>query len=174
MKRRILFVCSGNCVRSQMAEAILKHLDPERFQAFSGGTCETGFVHEMALAALRSQNIPYGDLRSKSWKEFEGKRFDAVIVLCDDAAREAPPPGIGPAQPRSPLLLVHWSVNNPDAEIFFTEAEQQEAFNRVCRQLIGLLKHFSEAPDETLRDDEKFASLIREITQTHSESESSS
>ena len=89
MKKRVLFLCTGNSARSQLAEAIVNARLGERWEAVSAGTKPAGFVHPLALAALREIGIEHHG-RSKSADEFRGADFDRVITVCDSAAEECP------------------------------------------------------------------------------------
>jgi arsenate reductase len=89
MKKRVLFLCTGNSCRSQMAEAIVNARLGEKWQAFSAGTKPASFVHSKALAALEEIGILH-EGRSKSVDEFRGQDFDLVITVCDTAAEECP------------------------------------------------------------------------------------
>lgn len=86
-KIRVLFVCTANAARSQLAEALLRHTDPVRFEAFSAGT-QPGEVDPRTFAALEHLGIDASGLRSKSIDEFADEHFDYVITLCDKAALE--------------------------------------------------------------------------------------
>ncbi|PAU65743.1 low molecular weight phosphatase family protein [Pseudomonas sp. PIC25] len=86
-KIRVLFVCTHNAARSQLAEALLRHIDSERFEAFSAGM-EPGEVDPRTLEALRHLAIDASGLRSKSIDEYAGQSFDYVISLCDKSAQE--------------------------------------------------------------------------------------
>jgi arsenate reductase len=87
--KRVLFLCTGNSCRSQMAEAIVNaHLSGE-WQAFSAGTKPAGYVHPEALQALAEIGIEHHG-RSKSVDEFRGQAFDVVVTVCDSAAEECP------------------------------------------------------------------------------------
>ena len=88
-KRRVLFLCTGNSCRSQMAEAIVNARLGERWQAVSAGTRPAGFVHPKAIAALEEIGIQHAG-RSKSMDEFRGQDFDLVVTVCDSAAEECP------------------------------------------------------------------------------------
>ncbi|MBI3914863.1 MAG: arsenate reductase ArsC [Chloroflexi bacterium] len=90
MKRRVLFLCTGNSARSQMAEAVVNHLRGERWQAFSAGTHPAGYVHPHAITALNEIGIDISAARSKSAEEFRDAAFDLVVTVCDDAAEECP------------------------------------------------------------------------------------
>ncbi len=88
-KRKVLFLCSGNSCRSQMAEAIVNARLGDQWQAFSAGTQPAGSVHPKALQALQEIGIPHAG-RSKPADEFRGMDFDLVVTVCDSAAEECP------------------------------------------------------------------------------------
>ena len=88
-RRKVLFLCTGNSCRSQMAEAIVNFRLGERWEAVSAGTRPTGFVHPKALEALAEIGIQHTG-RSKPVDEFRGVAFDLVVTVCDSAAEECP------------------------------------------------------------------------------------
>ncbi len=90
MKRRVLFLCTGNSARSQMAEGLVNHFRGDRWQAVSAGTHPKGSVHPFAVEALKEIGIDLSQARSKSVVEFRQDSFDLVITVCDDAAEECP------------------------------------------------------------------------------------
>ena len=87
--RRVLFLCTGNSCRSQMAEAIVNARLGGTWQAVSAGTKPAGFVHPKALTALSEIGIQHTG-RSKRADEFQGEEFDLVVTVCDSAAEECP------------------------------------------------------------------------------------
>ncbi len=87
--RRVLFLCTGNSCRSQMAEAIVNAQLGDAWQAVSAGTVPAGYVHPKALAALEEIGIRH-EGRSKLADEFRDVAFDVVITVCDSAAEECP------------------------------------------------------------------------------------
>ena len=87
--KRVLFICTHNSARSQMAEGLINHDLAGRVQAFSAGTDPT-FVHPLAVAAMGEVSIDISRQRSKSIDEFADERFDFVITLCDHAAESCP------------------------------------------------------------------------------------
>jgi len=89
MKRKVLFLCTGNSCRSQMAEAIVNARLADEWQAVSAGTKPAGFVHPKAIAALAEIGIQH-DGRSKLADEFRSVDFDLVVTVCDSAAEECP------------------------------------------------------------------------------------
>lgn len=88
-KRSVLFLCTGNSCRSQLAEAIVNARLGETWEAVSGGTKPAGYVHPKALAALAEIGIQHQG-RSKLVDEFLGVDFDLVVTVCDSAAEECP------------------------------------------------------------------------------------
>jgi len=89
MKRKVLFLCTGNSCRSQMAEAIVNARLGDTWEAVSAGTKPAGYVHPKALEALSEIEIQHGG-RSKLADEFKGVDFDLVVTVCDSAAEECP------------------------------------------------------------------------------------
>ncbi len=89
MKRKVLFLCTGNSCRSQMAEAIVNAKLGETWEAVSAGTKPAGYVHLKAIAALAEMGIQHAG-RSKPADEFRSADFDLVVTVCDSAAEECP------------------------------------------------------------------------------------
>lgn len=127
-KRKVLFLCTGNACRSQMAEAILRHVAGDRFEASSAGSHPAGFVHPLAIEAMQRLDIPMEDHISKSWDEFAQTPVDVVITVCDAAAGEQCP--TWPGRP----ITTHWSLPDP-AYHPGTEEERVEFALRVARRL---------------------------------------
>lgn len=88
-KRRVLFLCTGNSARSQMAEAIVNARLGDDWEAYSAGTQPAGYVHPMAIRALSEIGIEH-EGRSKRADEFRDMPFDLVVTVCDDAAENCP------------------------------------------------------------------------------------
>ena len=86
-KRTVLFLCTGNSARSQMAEALLRHKASEMFDVYSAGT-QPEEIDSRTLSALKNFGIATESLKSKSLEQFSGIVFDYVITLCDKAASE--------------------------------------------------------------------------------------
>ena len=89
MKRKVLFLCTGNSCRSQMAEAIVNARLGETWEAVSAGTNPAGHTHPLAIQVLAEIGIAHTG-RSKHADEFRGVDFDVVITVCDDAAENCP------------------------------------------------------------------------------------
>ena len=88
-RRTVLFLCTGNSCRSQMAEALVNARLGERWQAFSAGTQPSGQVHPLALQVLAEWDLHHQG-QSKSTDVWLGKDFDLVVTVCDDAAENCP------------------------------------------------------------------------------------
>jgi arsenate reductase len=104
--KRVLFVCSSNSARSQMAEALLRTLAGDAFEAYSAGTEPQG-VHPLAIAVMNELGIDTSGQRSKGLQEFMGKaQFDYVITVCDRAEKACPIfPGRGARE--------YWPLEDP-------------------------------------------------------------
>ena len=89
MKKRILFLCTHNSCRSQMAEGLANHFLGDRYHAFSAGT-ETTRVNPLAAQVLTEMGIDTSLLRSKTIDEFAGQTFEHVVTLCGDANEKCP------------------------------------------------------------------------------------
>jgi arsenate reductase len=89
MKKKILFLCTHNSCRSQMAEGIINHYLGDRFEAFSAGT-EATRVNPLAIRVLAELGIDISGQRSKTFGEFTGETFDYVITLCNSANEQCP------------------------------------------------------------------------------------
>ena len=123
---RVLFVCTGNSARSQMAEALLRRDGGDAFEAFSAGTEPRG-VNPLTTRALADIGIDISGARSKSVDEFLGQPFDYVVTVCD-RARESCPYFPGAQE------TLHWDIDDP-AEATGSEAERQAVFDRVLAEI---------------------------------------
>ena len=122
-KKRVLFLCTGNSARSQMAEGLVHHFLGDRWEAYSAGTAPTGHVHPLAIQAMAELGIDISAQRSKSVDEFRDTDFDLVITVCDQAAQNCPL-WLGPGQ------VKHKGFPDPAAAIG-SEAERLEVFRQV-------------------------------------------
>ena len=89
-KQSVLFLCTGNSCRSQMAEGLVNHFMGDEWEAFSAGTEPSGYVHSLAIKAMAELGIDISEQRSESVHEFRDRVFDVVITVCDDAAENCP------------------------------------------------------------------------------------
>jgi arsenate reductase len=86
----VLFLCTGNSARSQMAEGLVYHFLNDQWEAFSAGTAPSGTVHPLAVQAMADLAIDISTQRSKSTDEFRDVAFDVVITACGHAAQSCP------------------------------------------------------------------------------------
>ena len=89
MKKKVLFICTHNSARSQMAEGLLRTLYGDRYEAYSAGTEET-VVNPYAIEAMRVAGIDISGHRSKTVQESRGEIFDLVVTVCDSASESCP------------------------------------------------------------------------------------
>jgi arsenate reductase len=120
--RRVLFVCTHNSARSQMAEGMLRTWGGDHFEAFSAGTEQTR-VRPEAIAVMDEIGIDISGHTSKTLEPFLGQPFDWLITVCDQAKEACPTlPGVE--------NQVHWSIDDPSA-VEGSEEERHEAFRRA-------------------------------------------
>lgn len=132
-RTRVLFSCTGNSARSQIAEALTGRLSAGAIEGFSAGSHPKP-LHPNAVRVMREHGIDLAGRRSKPLSEFSGQRFDYVVTLCD-RVRE-----VCPEFPGHPGL-VHWSIPDPARE-GTTDEETYPAFQRTATELaarIGFL-----------------------------------
>jgi protein-tyrosine-phosphatase len=129
----VLFLCTGNSARSQIAEVMLRELGGRNVLVRSAGTHPAG-VHPQVLEVLGSRDLRPLNLRSKSVAEFGGQALDYVVTLCDIARTE--PVHLG-GKPR----LVHWSIPDPVAA-GGGSAAVAKAFERVANEIEGRVRDF--------------------------------
>jgi arsenate reductase len=89
-KKQVLFLCTGNSCRSQMAQGLVNHFLGERWEAHSAGTQPAGTVHPLAIEAMLELGIDISEQRPKSVDELRNVHFDVVVTVCDDAAENCP------------------------------------------------------------------------------------
>ena len=123
---RVIFVCTHNSARSQMAEGMLRTFGGDRFEVFSAGTEATG-VRPEAVAVMDEIGIDISGHTSKTIDRFTGASFSWLITVCDDAKEACPTiPGVADQQ--------HWSIDDPST-VEGDEETRLEAF-RVTRDII--------------------------------------
>ena len=121
--KRVLFVCTGNRARSQMAEGLLRHVAGDRFEVHSAGTLPSG-MSELTVDAMREVGIDVSSQGSKHVDDFDGQAFDYVITVCD-TAKESCPVFSGGEQ-------LQWSIEDP-SDIEARGVPLVEAF-RIARE----------------------------------------
>lgn len=126
-KPKVLFLCTGNSCRSQMAEGLLRHHAGGRFEAASAGTSPAG-LNPLAVRAMEEIGIDISTQASKHVDSLAGQRFSHVITVCDKARESCP---AFPATTQS----LHWSFEDP-AGAQGSDEERMKVFTRV-RDEIG-------------------------------------
>jgi arsenate reductase (thioredoxin) len=142
----VLFLCTANSARSQMAESILNQLGRGRFAGYSAGSHPAPEPNPDALAYLRRNNIDTRNLRTKDWAEFAqpgAPNMDFVITVCDKAAGETCP--IWPGQP----MTAHWGVEDP-VSAQGSEEHRQRAFAEAYHILNRRISIFLSLPLDKL------------------------
>ena len=130
-RQRVLFLCTGNSARSQMAEALLRHIAGDQFEVFSAGTRPAG-LNPNAVTAMSEIGINIAESRSKSIDEFAGQQFEYVFTVCDSAKESCPIfPGGG--------KRLHQSFEDPAAA---SADRQLVVFREVRDQIAERLRRF--------------------------------
>ena len=136
MKPRVLILCTANSARSQMAEALLRHIAGDRLDVYSAGT-KPSVVNPVAIEAMRAIGIDISDQRSKHLNEFLDMPFDYVITVCDNAAETCPVfPGLA--------VRIHWSFPDP-AAVEGSNADRLASFAQVRDALEKTLREWAAA-----------------------------
>lgn len=125
-RSRVLFLCTGNSARSQMAEALVEHLAAGRIEACSAGSHPKA-LHPNAVRAMAECGIDIRGRKTRHLSEFARRRFDLVVSLCD-RVRE-----VCPEFPGAPET-VHWSIADPSAA-GATDEESYPAFERTATEI---------------------------------------
>lgn len=135
MSRTVLFLCTGNSCRSQMAEAIVnaRHSD---WRAFSAGTKPSGYVHPMAIQALQEAGITHTG-ESKSIEALPTRDFDLVVTVCDSAAEECP------IWPGKAGRRMHRSFRDP-AKVEGTDEQKMSVFREVRDEMLQAIPELLE------------------------------
>jgi arsenate reductase (thioredoxin) len=106
MKKKILFLCTGNAARSQMAEGLARADHGDVLDVVSAGSRPAGWVHPLAIRALADVGIDASGHTSKSADQFINEPFDVVVTVCDSAAQDCPNwPGA--------KRIEHWPIEDP-------------------------------------------------------------
>lgn len=132
-KRKVLFLCTGNSARSQMAEGLLRHIAGERFHAASAGTNPAG-LNPYAVEAMREIGVDISHHVSERLDNYLGERFDHVITVCDRAKESCP---IFPGSPRQ----LHWSFEDP-AAAQGTDEQRLVVFRTIRDQIEQRVRQF--------------------------------
>jgi arsenate reductase (thioredoxin) len=130
-KFQVLFLGTGNCARSIMAEALLDKLGRGRFHAHSAGSHPTDHVHPLALELIERMGFVEEDFRCKSWHEYtapDAPELDMVITVCEHADRE------GKLKWPGNPVAVHWAVEDP-----LKLSQDEEILRPAFRQVFNVL-----------------------------------
>jgi len=133
MKKKVLFLCTGNSARSQMAEGLLRHLRNNEFEVFSAGVEPKG-VHPKAVQAMQEIGIDISGQKSKHIDELPDREFDHIITLCDHAAQNCPV-FLGKG------VRLHHGFSDPAAAVG-NDHEVLEAFRKVRDELKQFILRF--------------------------------
>jgi len=134
-KKRVLFLCTGNSCRSQMAEGFLRHMAGDRFEVFSAGVKPTQ-VNPLAIKAMAEAGVDISKHRSKSAMEFIGQQFDYVITVCDNAKQTCP---VFPGK----YEKIHWDLEDP-AEAQGDEEARLIFFRRIRDEIKSMVNNFKD------------------------------
>ena len=133
IKPRVLFVCTENACRSQMAEGFLRHHAGDRFEAFSGGA-QVGELNRTAVEVMKEAGIDISGHRSKDVAEFLGQNFHYVVRVCDKVRETCPVlPGA--------IWYLDWSLDDP-ASAQGSPTERKNVFRRLRDEIEGHVLDF--------------------------------
>ena len=131
-KKRVLFLCTGNAARSQMAEGLARAFHGEEIDAVSAGSRPAGFVHPNAIRALAEIGIDINGAESKAADLFTNDSFDVVVTVCDSAAKDCPSwPGA--------KRIEHWSIEDPSWIGYDAFVSTRDDLARRIEELVATL-----------------------------------
>jgi arsenate reductase len=137
VRKRILFLCTGNAARSQMAEALARADHGDRLDPVSAGSRPAELVHHLAIRAIEELGISMDGARPKGAAEFLDSSFDVVVTVCDSAAQDCP---VWPHAAR----IEHWSIEDPSwaepASRWERFRETRDDLRRRIRDLVESLE----------------------------------
>jgi len=131
--KKVLFLCTGNSCRSQIAEGFLRHLGGDDFQVFSAGVMPIG-VNSLAIKVMNEAGVNIVSQSSKSIKEFLGQQFDYVITLCNDTKEICP---VFPGE----CERLHWHLDDP-AKASGSGGERIIIFRKIRDQIKSHIELF--------------------------------
>jgi len=133
IKKKVLFLCTGNSARSQIAEGLMKSMGGEQMEVKSAGILPS-HVHPLAIRVMDEVGIDISKQTSKSQDQFLKEEFDYIITLCDHAAMACPNfPGQG--------KRLHWSIEDP-AMAIGTMDERVAVFRRARDEIRTQIEQF--------------------------------
>ncbi len=164
-KKKILFLCTGNAARSQMAEALARIDYGDLVEPVSAGSRPAGFVHPLAVRAIEDLGFGLESAYSKGTEEFQGAPVDLVVTVCDSAAADCPS---WPAARH----IVHWSVEDPSFAAG-DEAARLSAFrttrDELRRRIDGLMEALRRSVPKRSEAEllERGAAILEDLMRAH-------
>lgn len=122
---RVLFLCTGNSARRQVAEALLRHKGGQRYEVASAGVEPARQVHPLAVSALAAYGIDWSDRRSKGLEAVSERAWDVIITTCDRSREACPTFGNRP-------IYAHWTIPDP---VSAPEDRREAAFADTVQNL---------------------------------------
>jgi arsenate reductase (thioredoxin) len=133
IKPKVLFLCTGNSARSQMAEGLLRHMAGDYFEALSAGIEPKG-LNPLAVEVMREIGIDISQQQSKDVREFLGSPIPYIVTVCDNAKEHCP---IFPGT----YKYMHWSLEDP-AAVQGTGEEKLAVFRRIRNEIASRVERF--------------------------------
>ena len=133
-KNKILFVCVGNSVRSQIAESILRNKEIENIEVFSAGAFPAQYVDELTKEVLDENNIYFSELNPEDVMKYKEKEFDYVILLDETISRSLP------TFPGDPEVL-NWYMDDP-IRVLGSRERKKEAFQSIFNKIDNKISEF--------------------------------
>jgi arsenate reductase (thioredoxin) len=130
--KKVLFLCTGNIARSQMAEALANAFHGDVVHAVSAGSRPGGGIHPYAVRALAEKGIDAAGAPSKNASEFLNEEFDVVVTVCDSAAQDCP---VWPGAKR----LEHWPIADPGGGGYPRFVEIRDELEQRIGELVASL-----------------------------------
>jgi arsenate reductase len=143
-KKQILFLCTGNSCRSQMAEGILNKIGADRFEAYSAGSEPAGYVHPMAIETMATMGIDISKNSSKSLDGYLKHPWNLIITVCDNV-REACP--VFPGHPTT----AHWGFEDP-AKFDGTDEQKRKYFQQIALEIEWRIRLLLALPEAKLEE----------------------
>ena len=132
--KRVLVLCTGNSCRSQMAEELWENLGAGEWQAESAGSNPSGYVHPLAIEAMKELDIDLSENTSKHLKQFTDQQFDLVVTVCDNAKESCP-------VLNGATHTLHWPFDDP-ADATGSDEEKMKIFRRVRDEIKTKIQNY--------------------------------
>ncbi|MFA5263879.1 MAG: arsenate reductase ArsC [Opitutaceae bacterium] len=144
---KVLILCTGNSCRSHLAEGILRAEAGDMFDVASAGSKPAGYVHPLAIAAMKEIGIDISGHRSKHLSEFLQAKVETVITVCDNLDQACP---IFPGQ----VNRHHWPFEDP-AQAVGTDEEKMAVFRRVRDEIRRTFRAYADGRRDALKSAQK-------------------